>query len=219
MNNRTTQKNTRTNGIRPRNKYYGKGFNSRRRIIRNRPYRRLPPKSRRNRLQRVQNILSYNRKYPNSRYQRMNNKYWLNNNSKSYFNGKREVYVKGLPRYFDQKILFDLFKSEGRITQCNILYDNFGFSRGIGRICFADFRDAWKVINKWNNTTYNGFILKLEYKKMRNETNGNSNNIQVKLNNNLRNSSGYQNNYYRKFNGNPYYYNSYRNQYSRRNYY
>ena len=74
----------------------------------------------------------------------------INNNADQNYN-KRDIYVKGLPRFVDNKGLFNLFGNEGRIVECKILYDNIGFSRVIGKIVFVDFRDAWKTINKWNN--------------------------------------------------------------------
>ena len=163
-----------------KNKFYQnripRKFNSRF----NRPNRRLFPKFRRNRnrLQRVQNIVNNKRNF-NAPKTRNNNNYY-SSNSNRYFNGntnsKREIFVKGLPRFVDNKGLFNLFKNEGRIVKSNVLYDSIGFSRGIGKIEFADFRDAWKAINKWNNTSYKGFTLKLEYRKSRNEQNGNNRN-------------------------------------------
>ena len=92
-----------------------------------------------------------------------------------------------------------MFKNEGRNNQCSVLYDNIGFSRGIGKIEFTNFRDAWKAINNWNNSNYKGSTLKLEYKKTINgqkavNTNANS----MKNNNNKRNYGG--SSIYGKFN-------------------
>ena len=185
--------------------------------------RRYVPKIRRNRLQRVQNILGVNRinrKYQQSMLKQNYNNFALTNgNINKNSNSKREVYIKGLPRYIDNKGLFNLFKNEGRILHYNILYDSVGFSKGVGKIEFADFRDALNVINKWNNSTYKGFSLKVEYKKMKNGKNENANNSQNQFAKNHTFSNGFSNfqNYSRSFYGNGYknyknYYYNYRYQ-------
>ena len=194
----------------------------------NRPNRRYYQKFRKNRLQRVQNVLGYNRSNyrnprPNYNYNRFpsaakpNNKLFNKANQNGNLNyDKRVIYIKGLPRYVDNKGLFNLFRNEGRIAEYKVLYDNFGFSRGIGKIAFVDFRDAWKAINKWNNSSYKGFTLKLEYKKMKNNQNGaNSGNNLVKAGNN--NNYGRSSNY-TKFNGYSGNYNGNRNNYNYNNY-
>ena len=186
----------------------------------NRQNRRLYPKFRRNRLQRVQNILGY-RKFKTSKPKRnYNNSFSSNKIQNVNPNSKREIFVKGLPRFVDSKGLFNLFKNEGRIVKCNVLYDSIGFSKGIGKLEFANFRDAWKVIKKWNNTPYKGFTLKLEYKKLKNGQNGNAYNSTTLgyQNKNNPNSSNY-----RKYNGynlnyNRNYYNNYKYRYSRYKY-
>ena len=207
-----------------------------------RPNRKFFQKYRRNRLQRVQNALRYNKALRRPGPKKNYNRYSLNgrptnNRNSNNANNKREIFVKGLPRFVDNKILFNLFKNEGRINQCKILYDNIGFSRGIGKIEFSDFRDALKTINKWNNTSYKGFTLRLEYRKSsngqktgnagnnskndgNNKTYGNfSNYVQYNgyskkyngNNKNYGNSSDYvQYNGYSKYNGNTYNYNNYR---------
>ena len=200
-----------------------------------RPNRKFFQKYRRNRLQRVQNALRYHKALRRPGLRKNYNRYSLNgrstnNRNSNNANNKRVIFVKGLPRFVDNKILFNLFKNEGRINQYKILYDNIGFSRGIGKIEFSDFRDALKTINKWNNTSYKGFTLRLEYKKSNNgqktgnadnnlkndgnnKTYGNSSNY-VQYNGYSKkygNSSDYvQNNSYSKYNGNTYNYNDYR---------
>ena len=139
-----------------------------------------------------------------------------NNRNNNNTNNKREIFVKGLPKFVDNKVLFNLFKNEGRINQCKVLYDNVGFSRGIGKIEFSDFRDALKAINKWNNSNYKGFTLKLEYRKTNNgQKSGNTvnNTKNVGNNKNYGNSSNYAqyNGYSKKYKGNYYNYNNYRN--------
>ena len=177
-----------------------------------RPNRRYVP-TRRNRLQRVQNALNMNRSYQQPNPKRVYNKFSMNTNLIPYYYNstnpirytKREIFIKGLPRYIDNRGLFNLFKKEGRIINCNVLYDNVGFSRGIGKIEFLNYRDAWKVINKWNNITYKGFTLKVEYKKTKNQTASTNNRNYVQFHNYQQN-----NNYSRKFNGNKFNYNNYR---------
>ena len=170
----------------------------------NRQNRRLYPKFRRNRLQRVQNILGY-RKFKTATPNRNYTNYFSSNKiQNATANSKKEIFVKGLPRFVDNKGLFNLFKNEGRIVKCNVLYDSIGFSKGIGKLEFADFRDAWKAIKKWNNTPYKGFTLKLEYKKIKNGQNGNVNGYNNNKNNpnsssNYRKYTGYNMNYNRNY--------------------
>ena len=223
MNTRKIARNTLRNRFQAKSKFSSTRFPKRLNYSRaNRLNRRLFPKFRRNRLQRVQTILGYNRKYQRARPKRnYSNYYSFKISPKTNVNSKKEVFVKGLPRFVDNKGLFNLFKNEGRIVKCNVLYDNIGFSRGIGKLEFADFRDAWKVIKKWNNTPYKGFTLKLEYKKMNNGQNGNvKGNDSTKLiyNKNYINSSNYlkYNGYNRNYNRN--YNNNYNYRYSRYKY-
>ena len=181
--------------------------------------KRFIPRTNRNRLQRVQNVINYSKNYQRPYQQRSfnvnnnTNPSFNNNNSNGYNN--REIYVKNLPRFVDDQMLFNLFKNEGRILSSNILYDNVGFSRGIGRILFMNFRDAMNVIKKWNNTEFKGNVLKVEYKTVKNgeNRNGTYNKFGNGINNNLRN-----NNYIRPFNQNFNRNNTYSNKF-RNNYY
>ena len=181
-----------------------------------RPTRRIFQKYRRNRFQRVQNALRYNKTFQRPMFNKNYNRYtWNGKPNNNIANNKREIFVKGLPRFVDNKGLFNLFKNEGQINQCKILYDNVGFSRGIGKIEFSDFRDAWKAINNWNNSNYKGFTLRLEYRKTKNgQTAGNKDNNLKNggSNKNYGNSSNYfqYNGYSKKYNGNGNNYNSYR---------
>ena len=181
--------------------------------------KRFIPRTNRNRLQRVQNVINYSKNYQRPYQQRSYN---VNNNTNPSFNSNnsngynnREIYVKNLPRFVDDQMLFNLFKSEGRILSSNILYDNVGFSRGIGRILFMNFRDAMNVIKKWNNTEFKGNVLKVEYKTVKNgeNRNGTYNKFGNGINNNMRN-----NNYIRPFNQNFIRNNTYSNKF-RNNYY
>lgn len=76
----------------------------------------------------------------------------------------RNIIVKGLPRSVNDKELFNLFRYEGRLVKCWVIYDKLGLSKGLGEMVFANPRDTWKVIQKWNNTFYKGKTLKIVYK-------------------------------------------------------
>ena len=181
--------------------------------------KRYIPIARRNRLQRVQNIINSNKNFQRPYQQNSfnaNNSYKKNGNTYNNVNNKREIYVKGLPRYMDHQGLFNLFRKEGRIINSNIVYDNVGFSRGVGRILFANFRDAMNVVKKWNNVDFKGNTLKVEYKAPKINA--------VNRNNNAYNKFGkdnnWNNNYSRPFNFNQTnnYSNKFRYNYYNRNY-
>lgn len=190
--------------------------------LRPRLNKRFNPIARRNRLQRVQNVINSDKNFRRPYQQRSfnnNNNANNNGNNNNYVNNNREIYVKGLPRYIDEVGLFNLFRQEGRIINCNVLYDNVGFSRGTGRILFANFQDAVNAIKKWNDTEYRGNILKVEYKTTNSV--GNRNNMNNKYgnkNNNNRNNYSMRpfnfnqaNHYSNKFRNNYYYNNNYNN--------
>ena len=169
--------------------------------------KRYIPRTNRNRLQRVQNVININKNYQRPYQQRPyngNNNISNNSNINGNVNNRngynnREIYVKNLPRFVDDQMLFNLFKKEGMILSSNILYDNVGFSRGIGRILFMNFKDTMNVIKKWNNTEYKGNVLKVEYKTVKNGDNRNSNYNKFG-NGNVNNR--WNNNYVRPFNPN-----------------
>ena len=169
--------------------------------------KRYIPRTNRNRLQRVQNVININKNYQRPYQQRPyngNNNISNNTNINGNVNNRngynnREIYVKNLPRFVDDQMLFNLFKKEGMILSSNILYDNVGFSRGIGRILFMNFKDTMNVIKKWNNTEYKGNILKVEYKTVKNGDNRNS--TYNKFGNGNVNNR-WNNNYVRPFNPN-----------------
>lgn len=77
----------------------------------------------------------------------------------------RKVFVGGLPRSMKSRNLYDLFKFEGRLLSAKIVYDRMGYSRGFGLLLFANPRDSWKVIKKWNETYYFGVKIKVTYKR------------------------------------------------------
>ena len=169
--------------------------------------KRYIPRTNRNRLQRVQNVININKNYQRPYQQRPyngNNNISNNTNINGNVNNRngynnREIYVKNLPRFVDDQMLFNLFKKEGMILSSNILYDNVGFSRGIGRILFMNFKDTMNVIKKWNNTEYKGNVLKVEYKTVKNGDNRNS--TYNKFGNGNVNNR-WNNNYVRPFNPN-----------------
>ena len=106
----------------------------------------------------------------------------------------RKLYVGGLPRTLDNRGLYNLFKNEGRLIGCQIMYDRLGNSRGFGNIEFKNPIDALRTIRRWNNTKFMGLTLRVEYQKNRNINKG-STNRRRNFNNNYRN--------YQNSNGNP----------------
>lgn len=85
----------------------------------------------------------------------------------------RKLFVGGLPKFVGNSKLYGLFRSEGAIVGCRIAYDKMGLSRGFGEVEFNHPRDAWRCIQKWNNTTYYGNTLRIEYRKRRRNNGGN----------------------------------------------
>ena len=149
--NRTTEKNS--TGVNKRTRLR-KGLATRRN-------RRQGIRRNRNRLARAQNNLRSNRRGPQRRFRRFNN-----------FNSRRNlrlkiVFVRGLPTDVDNRRLFNLFRKEGRIVGCKIVFNRMGISKGYGFIEFGNPRDAWRSIQKWNNTTLGGRTLTVEYRKIR----------------------------------------------------
>ena len=141
--NRTTGKNKSAEGTRKRG--------PRRAALVNRRNRRLGLKRNRNRLAGAQNRMSTNRRFsPSRRFRRFNN-----------FNRRRNlrlriVFVGGLPLDVGNRRLYTLFRKEGRIISYRIIYNRRGISKGYGFIEFVNPRDAWRAIQKWNNTTLGG---------------------------------------------------------------
>ena len=78
---------------------------------------------------------------------------------------RRKLFVGGLHQSITNTRLYRLFRREGRLIACNVIYDRFGISRGFGIIEFANPRDALRTIQKWNNTQYMGFYLRIKYKR------------------------------------------------------
>ena len=130
---------------------------NRRTALTRRRNRRQGIRRNRNRLARAENNL----RGPQSRFRRFNN-----------FNNRRNlrlriVYVGGLPKDVDNRRLYSLFRKEGRIIGCKIVFNRMGIPKGYGFIEFGNPRDAWRAIQKWNNTTLGGRIISVEYRKRR----------------------------------------------------
>ena len=76
----------------------------------------------------------------------------------------RKLFIGGLHKSINNRKLYNLFRQEGRILGWKVFYDRNGYSRGFGVLEFDRPRDAWKTIQKWNNTPYMGYNLRIEYK-------------------------------------------------------
>ena len=132
--------------------------------------RRFP--QRRNRLERVQNIR-------NRIGGLRNNKRFIrfkNFNRRINFE-RRTIFVGGLPRNINNRLLLQLFRREGRIISYRVMRNSSGLSRGFGFIEFARPRDAWRSIQKWNGTSLENNIIKVQYIRRRylNQRFGNNN--------------------------------------------
>ena len=146
------------------------GTISRRRIrINMRRNRQIVP--RRNRLERAQNNRIRNGR--RRLFRRPNNF-----NRRANIN-RRTIFVGGLPSTINRnRLLFQLFRREGRILSYRIMRNRAGFSRGFGFIEFARPRDAWRSIQRWNNTTLDRNVIKVQYiRRRRINRRFNSNNL------------------------------------------
>lgn len=151
--------------------------------------RRLGPRvNRRNRLQRAQAAVRNKRGTRGGRFRRFNN--FRRRNLRL-----RKVFVGGLPNYVDNRRLYGLFRPDGVIIGCRVIYNRLGISRGFGELEFANPRAAWRVIKRWNNTTYQGKTLRVEYKRRRRRVIRNNN-----FGNFRRNNAGSYNRGYRTSN-------------------
>ena len=150
---------------------------------------RRRPLRNRNRLARAQNNLRTNRRGPQRNFRRRFNNFSTRRNLRL-----RIVFVGGLPSDVDNRRLYSLFRKEGRIVGCKMVFNRMGISKGYGFIEFARPRDAWRVIQKWNNTTLGGQQITVEYRKRRrfNRRFGNNN---YRFGNNNRSGFNSFNNY------------------------
>ena len=133
----------------------------------------------RNRLSRAQNNLNRNRRGPFRNRRRFNNFRRRNLRYKI-------IFVGNLPFDVTSRRLRQLFSVEGRIFEANIVRGRYG-SKGYGFVEFYNSRDAWRSIQKWDNTSLGGRLITVEYGRRR-ARNGN---------NRFNNYNNYQN---RRFN-------------------
>ena len=155
----------------------------------NRRNRRQGIRRNRNRLARAENNLRTNRRGPQRRFRRFNN-----------FNRRRNlrlriVFVGGLPFDIDNRRLYSLFRNEGRIIGCKIVFDRMGNSKGYGFLEFANPRVAWRVIQRWNQTTLGGRTITVEFRKRRRINRRRFGNSNYGFGNNNRNGYNSTNNY------------------------
>ena len=136
----------------------------------------------RNRLSRAQNNLNRNRRGPFRNRRRFNNFRRRNLRYKI-------IFVGNLPFDVTSRRLRQLFRVEGRIFEANIVRGKYG-SKGYGFVEFYNSRDAWRSIQKWNNTSLGGRMITVEYGRSRRFRNSNR-----RFNNN-----NYYNNQNRRFN-------------------
>ena len=135
----------------------------------------------RNRLSRAQNNLNRNRRGPFRNRRRFNNFRRRNLRYKI-------IFVGNLPFDVTSRRLRQLFSVEGRIFEANIVRGRYG-SKGYGFVEFYNSRDAWRSIQKWDNTSLGGRLITVEYgRRRRRARNGN---------NRFNNYNNYQN---RRFN-------------------
>ena len=124
--------------------------------------RRIIP--RRDRLERIRNTR------PMGRFQRFNN---LNQRRMNLL--RRTIFVGRLPFRINDDMLHRLFRFEGKIISARIIKDFNGRSKGFGFIEFENPRDAFRCINKWNNTFLQGQIIKVHYPIRRRRINNGNN--------------------------------------------
>ena len=113
----------------------------------------------RNRLSRAQNNLNRNRRGYRPR-RRFNN--FLRRRNLRY----KIIFVGNLPYDVTSRRLRQLFSVEGRIFEAYIVRGRMG-SKGFGFVEFYNPRDAWRSIRKWNNTTFGGRNITVEYGRRR----------------------------------------------------
>jgi hypothetical protein len=139
------------------------GTVTRRRMIRTaaRRNRRMVP--RRNRLERAQNNRNRN---GGPRFNRRFRRFNIFNRRRNF--QRRVIFVGGLPRRINNRGLFNLFRPEGRIISFRVLKNSQGYSRGFGFVEFVRPRDAWRSIQKWNNSTLDRNTITVQFRRRRN---------------------------------------------------
>ena len=133
-----------------------------RRTILERRNRRQGLNRNRNRLFRAQNNINRN----NTRSGRNNNRRRFNNYLTRRNLKLRIIFVANMPFNINSRMLRNLFKGEGRIYQARIINGRNG-SKGYGFVEFYNPRDAWRSIQKWNNTLLGGRRIVVQYRKKR----------------------------------------------------
>ena len=81
---------------------------------------------------------------------------------------RRTIYVGGLPNRINNRQLLQLFRIEGRIISYKVIKNREGYSRGYGFVEFVRPRDAWRSVQKWNNTLLDRNIIKVRFGRRRN---------------------------------------------------
>ena len=137
-----------------------------RRTILERRNRRQGLNRNRNRLFRAQNNINRN----NNRSGRNNNQRRFNNYLTRRNLKLRIIFVANMPFNINSRMLRNLFKGEGRIYQARIINGRNG-SKGYGFVEFYNPRDAWRSIQKWNNTLLGGRRIIVQYRKKRRNRN------------------------------------------------
>ena len=137
-----------------------------RRTILERRNRRQGLNRNRNRLFRAQNNINRN----NTRSGRNNNRRRFNNYLTRRNLKLRIIFVANMPFNINSRMLRNLFRGEGRIYQARIVNGRNG-SKGYGFVEFYNPRDAWRSIQKWNNTLLGGRRIAVQYRKKRRNRN------------------------------------------------
>ena len=137
-----------------------------RRTILERRNRRQGLNRNRNRLFRAQNNINRN----NTRSGRNNNRRRFNNYLTRRNLKLRIIFVANMPFNINSRMLRNLFRGEGRIYQARIVNGRNG-SKGYGFVEFYNPRDAWRSIQKWNNTLLGGRRIIVQYRKKRRNRN------------------------------------------------
>ena len=119
--------------------------------------------AKRNRLERAQNASNRNQRRRNFTTRRRN----FNNRRFTKRFGLREVFIAGLPRNVNNRRLFNLLRNEGRLVRCNVVYDRYGYSKGIAFAEFANQRDAWRVVNRWRGRRIGRFTIFVTFRRRR----------------------------------------------------
>ena len=155
-----------------------------RRTLLERRNRRQGLNRNRNRLFRAQNNINRNKFRPGLNNRRRYNYSFTRRNPKL-----RIIFVANMPFNINSRMLRNLFSKEGRINQASIIRGRNG-SKGYGFVEFYNPRDAWRSIQKWNNTLLGGRRIVVQYRKKRRNRNGFGNR-------GFNGYNGYNNNYQR----------------------